>query len=200
MKVHPILTVALAGTLAAGCVGSKLDRSFAAGQYSEVVRLFEADPALQVQETPLYHAALAYGLPESPAYEPGRAIETLERLLRLHPNTSHRDHALHLHQLLDEVRELSDRELRHQAELHALSERLEEQRQQLGELEEELATEKTRADALRTISDRLDREVRERDNQIRALQEELTGLKEIDLNRPSTERVIRDRRGSSQRR
>jgi hypothetical protein len=171
----------LALPLAGGCAsGSALDRPFAAGELAEVARIFEADSSLHLQEGALFRASLAYALPESGAYHPERALKNLDRLLTLFPGTTHRPHALQLRQLLHEVREA---ERRQSAEVEALAARTREQQLRIDELEARLAAAASRADTLQALADRLDREAQARETRIRALQEELNGLKEIDLNR-----------------
>jgi hypothetical protein len=188
--LRPLLGLAVSAWLASGCVGGKLDRPFAAGQYLEVARLFEADSALHDREDALYMAALAYGLPASPAYAPDRAVETLDRLLMLYPRTGRRTHALHLREILREARRLAlDGETREQ-ELAEATAALAAERERVGELEDRLAGEEARGDGLQAIADRLTREVQQRNARIQALEEELAALKEIDLNRPPPEPAI----------
>jgi len=159
-------------TLAAGCVsgGSALDRHFRSGEFSEVVRAFEADSTLHERPAAMYRAGLAYALPDSPVYDPDRALAVFDRLQALHPKHPQREHVAQLQQLLRHVDLQEERQMSRDARLRA-------QQSQIDELKAQLAREKTRAD-------RLDREVREREARIRALQDELAALKQIDLSRP----------------
>src|SRR5690554_1742773 len=104
--IHFVLSLALLAT-AAGCVTGTLDRHFAAGRYLEVTRLFEADSSLQTRESALYVAAMAYALPDSPAYDPPRALETLDRLLTLYPQSGRSAEALRVRQILRETERLA---------------------------------------------------------------------------------------------
>jgi hypothetical protein len=80
------------------------------------VEAFRADSSLHDDEEALYRAGLLYASPDSPHYDPARAVETLERLLELHPDTDRRREATHLVALLSEIRSLGGRvaELRDQ--------------------------------------------------------------------------------------
>ncbi len=176
--------------LAAGCVASALDRHFAAGQYLEVARLFEADSSLQSREKALYFAAMAYALPESPAYDPSRAIETLDRLLTLYPRGSRSGEALRLRQILQETDRLARETQRLEENLAEATAARDSTAAMLAELHDSIATQSARADGLQAIADRLTREVRERDARIQALQAELDGLKQIDMGRPPPERPV----------
>lgn len=174
-------------TLASGCVAGTLDRHFAAGRYLEVTRLFEADSSLQTRERALYLAAMAYAVPESPAYDPPRALATLDRLLTMYPASDRSAEALRVRQILQETDRLAREAERLDAQLAEVRTANASAEARLLELQDSLATRSARAAGLQTIADRLGREVRERDAQIEALQAELDALKQIDMARPPPE-------------
>ena len=185
MKLYrSILSLAMAGLLATACASSRLDRMFAADQYLEITRTFEADSTLHGQERALYLAGIAYALPESPAYAPDRAMQLLDQLLSLYPEGRHAAHAGHLQQL--------HRELQRHEESHAAQERevavreasLAAMHEEVAALEDALAAETTRADGLQAEADRLSAEIARANTLVEAIQAELEALKGIDLNRP----------------
>lgn len=107
---------ALLAVALAGCSTSPFHAHFEAGRHQEAVEAFRADSSLHDDEEALYRAGLLYASPDSPHYDPARAIDTLERLLELHPDTDRRPEVAHLLALLAEVRSLGGRvaELRDQ--------------------------------------------------------------------------------------
>jgi hypothetical protein len=179
MKIPVLFSVGVLALAAAGCASSTLDRHFRAGEFSEVARAFEADSSLHAKPGALYRAGLVYALPESPVYDPDRALEVFDRLQTRHPEHSQREHVAQLIQLLRHAHLGQERQLWRDARLRA-------QQAQIDDLRAQLAREKARAETLRSTADRLDRELRERESRIRSLQEELAALKRIDLNRPSS--------------
>lgn len=109
--------VLVAGALVA-CSSSPFHRHYEAGRYRQAVEAFRADSSLHDDEEALYRAGLLYASPDSPHYDPARAVETLQRLLERHPDARRRHEAGHLLALLAEVRNLGGRvaELRDQLE------------------------------------------------------------------------------------
>jgi hypothetical protein len=178
MKIAPFLVAGVLALAVAGCAGNRFDRHFAAGNFQEVARLFEADSSLHADPAALYRAGLAYALPESPVYDPDRALEVFDLLQARHPKHPQREHVAQLQQLLRLADLQQERQLSRDARLRA-------QQTEIEELKAQLARERQRAETLLTTTERLEREARERDARLRALQEELAALKQIDLNRPS---------------
>jgi hypothetical protein len=140
----------------------------------------------------LFRAALGFGLPDSPLFEPRRATALFDTLLTRHPDAAHRAHAEQLRQMLAE---LLRAERRQADDVLTLGGRVAALQEQVDSLEARLGRETSRGDGLRVIADRLDRTVRERDARIRALEEELEALKEIDLGRPPGASGVRAPRG-----
>jgi hypothetical protein len=129
----------------------------------------------------LFRAALGFGLPDSPLFEPRRATALFDTLLTRHPDAAHRAHAEQLRQMLAELLRAERRQV---DDVIMLSGRVAALQERIDSLEARLGRETSRGDGLRVIADRLDRTVRERDARIRALEDELEALKEIDLGRP----------------
>lgn len=157
---------------------------FAADQYLEVVRSFEADSTLHVQERALYLAGVAYALPESPAYDPERAMQILDRLVSLYPDSPYAEHAAHLQQLHQALRQTSDSRAGLLQEVAEKEAALATMRAEVLELQDELATEKARADGMQAVIDNLNVELQRANTTIEAIEAELEALKGIDLNRP----------------
>lgn len=181
MPIHRLAAGLIAAALLAGCGTSQVERRFQVGDFPEVVRLFEADSALFNDADALFRAGVAYALPESSVHDAERAARIFDRLLVLDPVHPQRMHVEHMQQFLRAT--LENRQSGEEA-LRELTARVDEQRRQLTALEEQLTRERARADAARTSVERLDREIRERESRIQALEAELAALKQIDLNRP----------------
>lgn len=180
------LSLAMLGfvLVASACATSSLDRMFAADQYLEIARTFEADSTLHGQERALYLAGIAYALPESPAYAPERAMQILDRLISLYPDGEHALHARHLQQLHRELRRTGDAQALQEREVAVREASLAAMRDEVAALEEELAGERARAERLQADVDRLNGEIQRGNALIEAIEAELEALKGIDLNRP----------------
>ncbi len=171
----------LALAAAAGCATTQLERRFDEGRYQDVASLFDSDPHLWADEGAVYRAIIARVLPESPAYAPVRARTDIRRYLQLFPDAKHAPEARHLSQLVGEVLRLdtagsacastAGRLVADTAELHA----------RLDSLTRVVAVQREQFDSLRTATQA---EARQRDVQIRGLQDELDRLKAIDLGSP----------------
>jgi septal ring factor EnvC (AmiA/AmiB activator) len=171
MKTPTLLAAAAFALAAAGCAsGTAVERHFRAGDLTEAARAFEADSSLHRRPDALYRAGLAYAMPKSPVYDPERALSVFERLQKEHPKHPQREHVAQLQEFLRLTDLQQERQWSRDARLRA-------QQTEITELRTQLARERARAE-------RLDREVRERDARIQALQQELAALKQIDLNRP----------------
>jgi hypothetical protein len=177
------LSVALA---LCACASGGVERPHAPDELAGFAAAFEADSTLHGDDGALYLAALAYGLPDSPSYSPGRAITLLEHLLNVHPRSRYAGEARHLHELLLELRRLDMLRTELAEQREALAAELTRERSHISDLWDRLREETTRADSHEAIATGLRREIERRDERIRQLEEELAALKEIDLNRPST--------------
>lgn len=164
----------------AGC-SSAFERSFDAGNYDEVVARFEADSALHSDPDAVFRAALAYATPDHPSYDPARARDLLDELLRRFPGSSDHRQAVALFSSLESSVRLARDGERIETELHELRGRVAELERRLSEqevLHAEIANSNV---ALRDSLARTQRMLRVREGQMRALQDELGALKRIDL-------------------
>jgi len=186
-----IRTVGLiAFALASACAtATPFDQHFEAHRYEAAARAFHASPELHEQERALFRAALTYGSPQSPVFNPDSARALIERLQRLYPKTRYRDEAHRLAALLEEVQRLEDRAERHEREVERLTQEVAELRRHIAWLETHVEVRDEMLDMLRQVIERLEGEARYKDGRIRALQEELERLKEIDLGRAAPPRV-----------
>jgi septal ring factor EnvC (AmiA/AmiB activator) len=172
MKTRLLLAAAALAATATGCASrtTALDRHFLAGDLAGVTRAFEADSSLHRRPDALFRAGVAYALPRSPVHDPQRARALLERLQQEHPRAPQRHEAAQLLQFVELVGLQDERQLSRDARLRA-------QQTEIDDLRAQIARERARAD-------RLDRDLREREARLRALEAELAALKRIDLNRP----------------
>lgn len=172
----------IAATLAvAGCASSRFDRLYDAGRYEAAIAEFAADSSLRADERTLFRAAVARATPNHVAYEPAQARALLEELLRRFPGGTYHLQARALATSLASTHQLAADASRIASQLTTLRERIAslEHRVALQEaLHDELAT---GAVALRDTLQRVQLQLRVREGQMRALQEELRGLKQIDL-------------------
>ncbi len=168
-------------TLAAACASTSFDRHFDAGRFDVAVAVFAADSSLHSDERTLFRAALAHATPDQAAYAPERARTLLEELLRRYPSGAYHHQARALAGTLERAQQQESVAARIETELAALRTRLVslEQRVRVQEaLHEELSSGTV---ALRDTLERVQLRLRVREGQLRALQDELRGLKQIDL-------------------
>lgn len=159
--------VLLALTAVVACASNGFHRAAAAGRTDEMIRVFEADPSLWKDDDALLQIGLVYALPGSPHYDPAAAREYFKRLTSLHPTSEQSAQARRLDLLLAEIQRLADAAEQRQDSLEHLAAHVDSLDGRLGEQ--------------RQIVAQLQAEVRRRDAQIKALQDELDRLKAIDL-------------------
>jgi signal transduction histidine kinase len=178
-----LAVVALLGT--AGCASTSFDRHVAAGRWAEAAQAFDADSALHADPRAVYRAALIYGSPDLGTYRPDVARQLLERVLQLRPGARDREFALRFIALLDELERLraesGAREQELRREIHRLNTEATEIRAELDELKARVAAKEEEGTAMRGLIGRLEMALRDRDQQLRTLREELELLKAIDL-------------------
>jgi len=150
-----------------GCATSNFDRDFASGRFDQAVRRFEADSTLWNEERPLFRAAAMHATPGATVYDPARAQAYLQRFLNLFPRSSRAEEARRLHALVSEILRLRDEAVHANSVADSI-------RTQLDSLRSTNATQAQQYEA----------ELRRRDAQIQALQDELERLKAIDLKLP----------------
>jgi hypothetical protein len=165
----------------AGCATAREPVQWDFARMEAVARAVENDPEVARREEALFEAGLAHALPHSPVFDPDRARERFDRLLRDHPRTRHRASVTYLVPLLDAT-DLLRRELAGRAqEVEQLRGEAAEMRERLATLEQANAEEATANTFLRVQIERLEATIRSRDAAIRALEEKLQGLVRIDL-------------------
>lgn len=193
MKAEAAATIGLVLLLGlTGCATTTFDRYFEARQFDAAARAFDDDPSLHDRERALFRAGLVRALPDSPAFDPELARTLLERLLRLYPNSSRREHASNLLRMLTELertaQEAALREAHLEQEVEDLRDQVSRLRRQVTWLETRIEVQEDQARLLHSIIERLESDVRDREERARALSDELDRLKEIDLNPPGWSR------------
>lgn len=159
------------------CATRAFDRLISEGRWAEAARVFAADSSLVHDEDALYSAAVLFGSPARSTYDPARARSLFQRLLATFPGSKHAADAQERLSLLDEV----VRARAATARVRELEARIAELTAQQGRLRAQLDSSLAVNDAARRSVARLEADVRERDEQLRALRLELKQLKEIDL-------------------
>jgi hypothetical protein len=185
----PAISLAFCIVVVAGaCATSQFDRYLKEGRWTDAAQALAADSSLLNDEHALYAAGVLYGSPGRPTFDPARASDLLRRLLLKFPQSDRRNDAVERLALLDEVvRARHDLEMR-ERDLTAQIETLTAETRQLRARADSAGAQ---SDQVRRSTSRLEAELRDRDEQLRALRRELQRLKEIDLKpRPPT-RVIK---------
>ena len=159
------------------CASRPFDRLLSEQRWADAAQLFAADSALANDEGALYQAGVLFGSPSRPTYDPARARMLFRRLLATFPDSKHASDAIDRVALLDEVLKARSSIAR----VHELEARIAELTAQQLRLRAGLDSAQAQGDASRRSASRLETDVRERDEQLRALRLELKQLKEIDL-------------------
>jgi hypothetical protein len=170
----------LALTALPGCVhrGGAFDAYYGAARWSEASAAFLADSSLMNDERALYRAGILYGTPGRPTYRPERADSLLRRLISRFPGSDYRRDATERVAALDAlVRERDSVSAR----MHAIEQRVADLTTAAGSLRRQLDSLTVQSDSLRRSTSRLEADLRDRDEQLRAARLELQRLKEIDL-------------------
>jgi hypothetical protein len=175
-----IRLIAMTGAIVSMCAcasSSPFDRMLNEHRWADAAQLFAADSTLINDEQALYSAAVLFGSPSKPTYDPERARTLLQRLLTTFPNSKYVPDAQDRLALLDEA-------LRARAgiaRVRELEARIAELTAQQVRLRAAFDSVQTQSDAVKRSTARLEADVRDRDEQLRALRLELKQLKEIDL-------------------
>ncbi len=170
----------------AACAPRAFDRYLRDQQWADASRAFAADSALMNDERALYDAGVLYSSPARPTYDPDRAGLLLRRLLNTFPNTKYRGAATDRLALVDAVLRGRDSATMRQRAIEA---RVAELTADARRLRAALDSAQAQNDLLRRNSAKLESDLRDRDDQLRALRLELRQLKDIDLKpRPSSSR------------
>jgi hypothetical protein len=160
------------------CARPPFDRYLAEEKWSDAARAFAADPSLLYDERSLYQAGLLYSSPERGEYDPARARSLFRRLLVQFPESRYRVDAADRLALIDTV--LSQRDSVAVRE-HDLEARIAALTVDVRRLRSSLDSAVAHGDTVQRSLERMSSDLRERDEQLRALRLELTKLKAIDL-------------------
>lgn len=172
--------IAIAGAIVSmwACASSRaFDQLLDEHRWADAAQLFAADSTLVNDERALYSAALLFGSPSRPTYDPERARALFQRLLTNFPNSQHVSDAQDRLALLGEA----VRARTGTARVRELEARIAALTAQQVRLRAELDSVQAQSDAVKRSTARLDADVRDREEQLRALRLELRQLKEIDL-------------------
>lgn len=120
---------------------------------------------------------MLFGSPSRPTYDPERARTLLRRLLTTFPSSTFASDAEDRVALLDDALRVRSGAAR----LKELEARVAELTAQQSRMRASLDSAQGQSDALRRSAAKLEADVRDRDEQLRALRLELKQLKEIDL-------------------
>lgn len=163
---------------AAACAPAPFDRYLAEQKWTEAAQTFSADSALMNDERALFRAGELYGSPDRPTYDPARAQMLLRRLLSRFPDTRYRADASTRLALLDQIVRQRDSASARERQVSARMAQLETQ---IAQLRAQLDSNAAQSDLLRRSNAKLESDLRDRDEQLRALRLELKQLKDIDL-------------------
>lgn len=159
------------------CAARPFDRLLSEHRWADAAQVFNGDSTLVNDEHALYSAAVLFGSPSRPTYDPERARALLRRLVIAFPNSRYAADAADRLALLDEAL----RARTGTARVRELEARIVELTGQQVRLRAQLDSSQTQGDAMRRSTARLEVDVRERDEQLLALRLELRRLKAIDL-------------------
>jgi hypothetical protein len=172
---------------AMACRPTPFQRYVSEERWSDAARAFGADSSLMDNERALYEAGLLFSSPARGEYDPARADRLLRRLLTRFPSTSHRVEATDRLALLERSLHDQDSTAAYTRSVQARIQTLAADSIRMHAVLDSLTT---RNAQLERNTARLEADVRERDDQLRALRIELERLKAIDLKpRPPRPRV-----------
>lgn len=169
-----------------GCAANRFEKHIEAKRWSDAAEEFSRDSSLQHNERALFQAALLHAFPNRETYNPALARTLLERHVRLYPESPRHQRAMDHLSLLRETennRRTTDRKVwESQVEVNKLIASTQQLFARIDSLNAILRVDSTRGDSLKTVIAQLEANLKERDDQLRALRAELAKLKEIDLN------------------
>jgi hypothetical protein len=164
---------------------SRFDSAINARNWSDAATALAADTSLLHSESTLFQAAMLYSFPDRATYDPVRARDLFERLLRDHPNTSLRQQAIDQLSLLYELQKTNNSAVAQQRSLRAQIARLTSDtltlRRSIDSISVRLQAEQDQSALLRKVATRLESDLQDRENQLNVLHDELNHLKAIDL-------------------
>jgi hypothetical protein len=170
------------------CATTQFDRYLAKQQWTEAARVFATDSSLQNDEHALFEAGVLYGSPGRPTFDAERSRALLRRLISRFPQSKYLGDATDRLALLDEIARNKREAVAHERELNLQIEALTVETRQLHARLDSLSGQ---SDQLRRSASRTEAELRDREDQLRVLRNELQRLKEIDLKPRPPARVIK---------
>lgn len=161
-----------------GCAPPRFEQYVDAHRWSDAAQLFNADTALLRNDRAVYEAANLFGTPGLSTYDATRARDLYRRVLADFPTSRYRQEAFERLALLEAL-------IRGQGEAMSQQQALEARIAQLTtstrQLRAALDSATALADSTRRATAKLEADLHERDDQLRALRLELQQLKAIDL-------------------
>lgn len=172
---------ALLGTIAActACVRPAFQRYIDEERWDDARTAFESDSSLMNDDEAVLDAAKLYSSPNRGAYDPGRARILLQRLLARNPQSKYRAEAQDRLALVEAMLRQRDSLA---AERRVVDDRIAQLTSETRRLRLSLDSVVARSDSLQRSVSRLETDLRDREDQLRALRLELARLKQIDLN------------------
>jgi hypothetical protein len=188
VRVMVIASAALATIVVGACATahtSQFASAMNAHNWTDAATALAADTSLLHNESTLFDAAMLYSFPNRPTYNPARARELFERLLRDYPNTSRKQPAIDQLSLLYELQKTSNAAVAKQEALRAQIAQLASDtlklRRSIDSIAVRLQAEQDQSALLRKVATRLESDLQDRENQLNVLHDELNHLKAIDL-------------------
>ncbi len=166
---------------------------FEAGDYSKAAALYEQhlsqpDPKQQAQT--LFRLALIHALPDSSLYDPRRATQLFQQLLRLSPAPSLASQSRFILGLKSQISKSGSKLNQHRSEMQDLETEAKQLREGIGRLQSAAIESRAQVEELESDIQRLQDRIRrlqsgiqKREEQIGQLSSELKKLKQIDLGR-----------------
>lgn len=179
------LALMICGTAIVGaCTRPPFARYIAEGKWADADSTFNADTSLMNDDWALLQAAKLYSSPDRGAFDLDRARLLLQRLLARNPQSKYRDDAEDRLALIEHV--LHERDSASTVR-RALEEQVAQLTSDARRLRTSLDSVIAKTDTLQRSVSKMEADLRDREEQLRALRLELARLKEIDLNpRPTT--------------
>ena len=163
----------------AACARPVFQRYIDEERWTDAKAEFESDSSLMNQDWALLDAAKLYSSPSRGVYDPGRARILLQRLLARNPQSKYRADAQDRLALVETM--LRERDSL-ATERRTVDDRIIQLTSETRRLRVSLDSALARNDSLQRSVVRLETDLRDREDQLRALRLELARLKQIDLN------------------
>lgn len=178
MTRYSRFVVLLFAAATAACATTQMRHNLSDQDWTAEAREFDANPALMNDERALYRAGVLFGTPGRPTYDPAKARTLLLAFVERFPGSARRDDATERLALLDDIVRVRRDAATRQRELEA---RIDVVTAETRVLRAQLDSVSLQGEQMRKTTVRLETDLREREEQVRALRIELQRLKEIDL-------------------